>query len=241
VTAAGASEYDPAMSSPFQLTREFLLDESIRGRIKQLDPDLKLIPIETHREAIHELLEERAVKDGVWVFGYGSLIWNPLINYQERRIAKIHGYHRRFCLWTKLGRGSPECPGLLLGLDRGGACRGVAYRIAEGEMANELEMLWRREMVTNAYDPRWVKAVTREGPVKAIAFLVNRNYPRYAGAVPEDEMARAIATAAGTVGDCASYLFNTVTHLEQLGIRDPRLERLRDRVVAIRRDNGGTT
>ena len=141
----------------------------------------------------------------------------------------MRGYHRRFCLWTRLGRGTPENPGLTLGLDRGGSCRGVVYRIAEEAMQSELNLIWRREMFTNAYDPQWVKVVTKEGAVDAIAFVINRDYPRYAR-VEEDRVVDTIATAKGRMGECSTYLFNTVDHLQQLGIRDPVLERLRDRV-----------
>jgi glutathione-specific gamma-glutamylcyclotransferase len=94
----------------------------------------------------------------VWLFAYGSLIWNPAFVYVEKCIARVHGFHRRFCLRTKIGRGSPSHPGYVLGLDRGGSCRGVVFRIAEQNVASELEVVWRREMVTGAYVPTWVRA-----------------------------------------------------------------------------------
>lgn len=219
---------------PLGLTRELLFDSDFREQLKKVDPEIELIPVEQHRAAIAALLAERQLKDGVWLFAYGSLIWNPLITFVERRIGKIHGYHRSFCLWTRLGRGSPECPGLTLGLDRGGACRGVVYRIAEEIAADELELVWRREMLTNAYDPQWVKVVTEAGPVEAIAFLINRAHPRYAADVSEEQIVRTVATAKGAIGECASYLFSTVEHLEQLGIRDRTLARIKDKVAKAR-------
>jgi cation transport protein ChaC len=237
VTESGGIAYDRAMpppNAPLKLTREYLLDETLREQIKQFDPELELMPAESQRASIMSLLEERATRDGVWVFAYGSLMWNPLFHFVERGVGQVHGHHRRYCLWARLGRGTPERPGLMLGLDRGGSCRGVVYRIAEAEAMAELGLIWRREMLTNAYDPQWVKVVTLDGVVDAIAFLINRDFPRYIPSLSEDEIVAAIATARGRLGECATYLFNTVEHLEELGIRDRMLERLRDKVRARR-------
>lgn len=214
---------------PLALTREYLLDDVARDRLGALDPDIDMIPAEARAASIAGLLAQRADPDGVWIFAYGSLIWNPLFEFVGRRVGKVHGYHRRFCLWTRLGRGTPENPGLTLGLDRGGSCRGVVYRVAEEAIETELDLIWRREMFTNAYDPQWVKVVTKEAPVDAVAFIINRDCPRYAR-IDEDRIVETIATAKGQIGACASYLFNTVEHLQRLGIRDPGLERIRERV-----------
>jgi glutathione-specific gamma-glutamylcyclotransferase len=157
-----------------------------------------------------------------------------MIHFVDKRVAAVHGYHRRFCLWTHLGRGSAAAPGLILGLDRGGACRGLAFRIAAPIAQAELELLWRREMVTGSYCPRWVRIVTKEGGRGwAITFLINRTHPRYAGLVPEDRIVESIARARGALGPCAGYLFDTADHLAALGIRDERLFRLRDRVAQV--------
>jgi cation transport protein ChaC len=162
----------------------------------------------------------------VWVFGYGSLIWNPCFHFVERRVVTVPGWHRRFCLWTSIGRGTPDRPGLMLGLEPGGSCRGVAFRIAEAEVESELDIVWRREMVTAAYRPTWVSARGEGGSVRAIAFTINRDHPRYAGRLDEARIVEALATAAGPVGACCDYLFNTVAHLEELGVRDRRLRAL---------------
>ncbi len=217
---------------PFELTREAVLGDSIRALMQAADPALTLLTPEEHRASIEGLLRQRPQGGDVWLFAYGSLIWNPLIHFIEKRVGTARGYHRCFCLWSHTGRGTPAKPGLTLGLERGGCCRGVAFRIAEAQAATELELIWRREMLTGAYAPRWLKLETAAGPLHAIAFLINRRHTRYAGRLPEDRIIAAIAEARGPLGACATYLFNTVAHLEELGIGDQRLKRLRDRVAA---------
>ena len=152
----------------------------------------------------------------VWVFGYGSLMWNPAFNYAERRPCLIRGWHRSFCLWTPVGRGSPENPGLVLALDRGGSCCGIAYRVAARDRETELPLLWQREMVGDGYDPRWVTLRCREGHVRAITWVINRQGDRYTGKLPMETLARTLATAEGRLGSSRDYLENTVTHLDEL-------------------------
>ncbi len=216
---------------PFQLTREAVLGDRIRALVQAADPELRLLTPEEHRVSIAGLLQNRPDAGDVWLFAYGSLIWNPLIHFVEKRVGTVKGYHRCFCLWSRTGRGTAAKPGLTLGLERGGSCRGVAYRIEEGQAAHELEIVWRREMLTGAYAPRWLKLETAQGPLHAIAFLINRAHTRYAGRLPEEKIVAAIAEAHGPLGPCATYLFNTVAHLDELGIGDERLRRLRDQVA----------
>jgi cation transport protein ChaC len=166
----------------------------------------------------------------VWLFGYGSLIWNPAFHFAEERKGRIHGWHRRFCLWTPLGRGSPEHPGLVLGLERGGACTGMAFRLDDDQVACELDIIWRREMLSGAYRPRWVRVATAAGPVDAITFTIDPANPRYAGRLAEDEIVRVVATAVGRLGPCTDYLFKTTKALAELGLEDRTLMRLRRRV-----------
>ena len=218
---------------PLQLTREAILGDGIRALLKQMDPELTLLSPEEHRASLARLFEERPEPGDVWLFAYGSLMWNPLIHFVEKRVGVVRGYHRYFCLWSRTGRGTVAKPGLTLALERGGCCRGVVYRIAQAQAAEELEVIWRREMLTGAYAPRWLKVETAAGPLNAIGFLVNRAHTRYAGRLPEEKIIAAIAEAHGPLGACATYLFNTVAHLEELGIRDRQLTRLRDRVAAL--------
>ena len=169
---------------------------------------------------------------GVWLFGYGSLIWNPAFHFSDRLTGRIYGYHRRFCLWTHLGRGCPERPGLVLGLERGGSCQGVAFHIAPHAVEEELMIVWQREMLSGAYLPRWVEVHSARGRLPAIAFVINPAHERYASSLADEEVALAIATASGFLGACADYLVNTVDHLAALGIHDRPLERLRQQVLA---------
>ena len=172
------------------------------------------------------MLADHPVGADLAIFAYGSLIWNPAFHFAGRQLAHIHGYHRRFCLWTSLGRGTPANPGLMLGLDMGGSCRGVLYTIAAADIASELEIVWRREMVTGAYRPAWVMARSAVGLRPAIAFLINHRHERYAGRLDDAAIVRSIATACGPLGACAEYLFNTTAHLDELGIIDRSLRRL---------------
>jgi cation transport protein ChaC len=225
----------------FELTREAILDGAIRRRVAAADPSLRLVSDEENRASIAAMLAARPDGGGdLWLFAYGSLIWNPTIHFVERRVATVRGWHRRFCLWTRLGRGTEACPGLTLALERGGLCRGVAFRIAADAAETELEVVWRREMLTGAYRARWVRMTTAEGPGWAIAFVINRGHEHYAGLLPESRVVETIAAARGPLGACATYLFNTVAHLEALGVHDHRLVRLRRDVLRLQQLAGGT-
>lgn len=172
------------------------------------------------------LLDQIGVGDDVWVFGYGSLMWNPAFHFDESRIGTIYGFHRRFCLWTTMGRGSPDNPGLMLALDRGGSCQGMTLRIRSDAIDSETDILWRREMVRGAYTPRWVRVHTNDGVVRAITFTINHGHDSYAGVQPEDRVVDCIATASGQLGACAEYLANTVSHMRGLGIQDRNMTKL---------------
>lgn len=170
-------------------------------------------------------------REPVWVFAYGSLIWKRGFPIAERRVGTLHGYHRQFCLLIQRFRGSPDAPGLMLGLERGGMCRGVVYRLGDHERDDALRTIWAREILTAAYVPHWADVRTAEGPVRAIAFVINRSHERYTGRLGDEAVAEALAHARGHVGSCAEYLLETVTHLEELGIRDRRLWRLQAMVA----------
>lgn len=166
----------------------------------------------------------------VWVFGYGSLIWNPLFHFAERRVARAFGVHRGFYLWSQVNRGTPETPGLVLAIDRGGQCGGIAYRLDERTADEDLRLLWRREMVLGAYRPRWFDVRTAEGSVRAIAFVVDRTHPAYSGRLDDDRIVSVALRASGHYGACADYLIETATALASHGISDRYLDRLARRL-----------
>jgi cation transport protein ChaC len=214
------------------LTRDSIRSGAVRRLIAELDVELRVLSDDELSASLAATLAGVDLSAGVWLFGYGSLIWNPAFHFTGRRVGRIYGYHRRFCLWTHLGRGRPERPGLVLGLERGGSCQGVAYRIAPEAAHEELMIVWRREMLSGAYLPRWVEVHSTAGRLPAIAFVINHAHERYARFLSEAEVADTIATAEGFLGACADYLVNTVDHLAELGIHDRPLERLRQQVLA---------
>jgi len=168
----------------------------------------------------------------VWVFGYGSLMWNPAFHYIERRAGLVRGYHRSFCLRTELGGGEPGKPGLMLALDRGGSCHGVAFKIADDAVEEELDIVWKREMLAGAYRPRWLRVSSPDGDCHAVTFVINRDFRHYAGGLPECETVRYLATAGGRLGTCREYLENTVQQLDMLGVRDGTMHALLRKVRA---------
>jgi glutathione-specific gamma-glutamylcyclotransferase len=173
--------------------------------------------------------ELAALREGaapVWLFAYGSLMWNPGFAAAERRPARLHGYHRRFCLYSRDYRGTPERPGLVLGLDRGGSCHGIAYRLPPNGTSEVFDRIWAREMTGRVYRMRRVTVRTADGPVAAHACIVRRESPDYAGRLPPEQAAELLAHAVGGRGSGRDYLANTLRHLEDLGIEDRLLHRI---------------
>ena len=170
----------------------------------------------------------------LWVFAYGSLIWNPDFDFVEQRIARARGWRRIFCLgWDYRFRGNREKPGLMLALDRGGSCTGVVFRLPADALKPNLDRLIRREMsmVPTAFPPRWISVGTADGPLRALTFAMNRTSGRYVSGLSDGEVADVLATAQGFRGSMAEYLFSTVAKLEELGIHDRHLWRLQELVA----------
>ena len=185
--------------------------------------------------SLAQTLSRRPAHAGWWVFAYGSLLWNPLFPFSEARPALLRGFHRRFCLWSLGSRGSMECPGLVLGLDRGGACHGVVYRLPARCASAELALLWRREMVVGSYRPRWVRVQASGRAITALAFIVDRSHPQYAGRLSLARQSKALCTASGVFGSSADYLERARVSLVTHGIVDPYLEDLASAVARQRR------
>jgi glutathione-specific gamma-glutamylcyclotransferase len=164
----------------------------------------------------------------LWVFGYGSLIWKPEFDFDRRVPARVFGYHRKLCLRSIKYRGTPEQPGVVAGLDRGGSCAGVAYRLPAAVAHRQLPTLWEREMFMGSYAGRWLQAqrLDGRGTVRALAFVVVRSGCNYCGGMRETDLLHVLATAHGIYGSSLDYLQRTVRALHADGLRDPHLERL---------------
>jgi cation transport protein ChaC len=167
----------------------------------------------------------------LWVFGYGSLIWDPGFPVAERRIARLDGWHRSFCMRSIHHRGTVENPGLVLALDRAehASCTGVVFRVASGQEAATLAVLRERELVSSAYLEMTLPVTTAEGPLDALAYVIDPDHVQYCHLDPE-EQARIIAVARGGRGANRDYLWSTTAHLAELGIADPDLDWLATRV-----------
>jgi cation transport protein ChaC len=163
-----------------------------------------------------------------WVFGYGSLIWRPDLTFDRRLTARVHGYHRRMCLWSRINRGTPDCPGLVAGLDRGGSCAGVVLRVPAAAVREEFARLWEREMFLGSYAPRWLDCRLVDGTrERALAFVVRHDAPNYAGRLTENEILEVFRRGScGRFGTSLDYVVNTVRSLHEHGLSDPHLERL---------------
>ena len=182
-----------------------------------------------------ELAALRDSGEPVWVFAYGSLLWDNELRDVRAEEALLRGYHRSFCLYSYDYRGTPANPGLTLGLDRGGSCRGAALRLS----ADALDEIWQREMSGRpVYAARALRVQTAMGACQTLAFTALRPCPDYAGRLPPDEAARIILAAAGRRGTCREYFENTLRHLERLGLVDRPLRRLAERVRKLAEDDG---
>ncbi len=219
------------------LTREDLSSE----RIDQLAADARkagyhfFLTGEQRSASLEKALLRYQPGEEAWVFAYGSLMWNPAIEFAETSPGRVEGWRRSFCFWTPYGRGSPELPGLMLGLEAGGCCEGIAYRLAPDQVRSELEILWNREMLSGVYQAKWVPTRLRDGRiVTAVTFVVETAHCQYCGDLSMERTAHHIAFAEGRRGACRDYLTSTVEHARLLGIHDPYIEELTARVAALR-------
>lgn len=179
------------------------------------------------------LSEAEFPDDDLWVFGYGSLIWNPGFEFLEQKPARLIGEHRSLCIYSMAHRGTPEKPGLVLGLDRGGACRGVVFRVARSRRAETIIYLRGREQVTGVYREVmrsvWIEGDARQR-ISALAYVADRSHDQYAGRLSFDEQLRLVRQGHGNYGSNDEYVIATVTALEAQGIRDVPLHRLAARL-----------
>ncbi|MGE8590049.1 MAG: gamma-glutamylcyclotransferase [Alcaligenes sp.] len=160
----------------------------------------------------------------LWVYGYGSLIWRPDFEFVEQRQALLRGYHRALCLWSRINRGTPEQPGLVFGLDVGGSCRGMAFRIPGRDVPKVFDALWQREMPSGAYIPRWLRCRTTQGDIRALVFTMNRKTDAYVPRMPDEQLMQVVHSAQGINGPCIEYVMETASALRRSKILDKRLQ-----------------
>ncbi|WP_158808866.1 gamma-glutamylcyclotransferase [Beijerinckia sp. L45] len=173
------------------------------------------------------------MENDLWVFGYGSLMWRPGFDYEEKQIAVVRGYHRALCVYSHVHRGTPERPGLVLGLDRGGSCKGIAFRVAESKAAETIAYLRAREQVTMVYREIVLKASTADGRiVKAVSYAVDRSHLQYAGMLELPDLERFVGQGIGVSGANPDYVRSTYEHMAGLGIADATLKALTQRFSA---------
>ena len=211
-----------------ELRREHLTPENVERFESYLRTQgIELRSPEERAASLRRILARVGAGEDVWLFGYGSLMWNPACEVAESRPARIHGFHRRFCLWNTFGRGTPEKPGLMLALEPGGSCGGIALRIAAEKLESELAAVWAREMTTSSYAARWVRVRSAGATAfDAVTFVVNPASARYAGRLSHEETVRLLAQGAGPFGTSRGYLEGVVRELEQRGLRDRAMRAL---------------
>ena len=207
------------------LNRQALESKLLQQLLAHPELDFKIWSDEELLRSIEATLQEQ-IHDELWIFAYGSLIWNPLFDYLDRRLAVVEGWQRQFCLLAPVGRGTIDNPGLVLGLKPGNCCQGIAYRLPIDEnLKSELLLLWRREMVVGSYIPRWITGTIDNREIELLAFTVNPEHSVYVNP-SKAEIVESLATAKGVLGSSAEYLSYTVGGLLAEGIKDVKLTEL---------------
>ena len=162
----------------------------------------------------------------LWLFGYGSLIWNPEVVHEEVRPARVWGWRRTLRMWSRINRGTEQAPGLVFALMSGGSCSGIALRVPQHCAERELRQLWRREMPRAVYDPRWLRTRTPHGVVQALAFTLHPDSPSYTGELDDQQLIEILRNCRGRYGTTLEYVARTARALRAIGIRDAEIERI---------------
>ena len=212
------------------LTRDFLLKADCKTAFGAIDESL-LWTCEQRAASLASTLACRPDNSPVWIFGYGSLMWNPVFESEEVASGTLQGWHRAFCLRLTAGRGTRHQPGRMLALKEGGKTRGLAFRLPEEQLHEELELLWKREMITGCYLPTWCDLQLEDGrTVTALVFIMDPRHPLYEADSCSQTIAPLIASASGPLGTNAQYLFSLAQALAKRGMDDECLADLAQRV-----------
>jgi cation transport protein ChaC len=203
--------------------------------------DAQFLSEEEREKSRAETMAQHVAGADLWVFGYGSLMWNPAIQVDESLPARVEGFSRSFCMRLMFGRAMPDNQGLMLCLVPGGSCAGIAHRIAPDHVESESRILWMREMLSGAYVPMWVDIDLGARHVRGVTFVMNTAHPRYLPGLSHDEKAARIAKAEGHLGTNRDYLFRTVAALTSAGFNDHYLDEIHARVRALVETQTGST
>ena len=221
----------PPEKSRLRLTPEAFAALDERARLAGQPANWRLSD-QVLEDSRRELLGNHAIAGDLWVYSYGSLMWDPGFRFAEVRLADLDGYQRRFTMKFELGRGTRERPALMLALESQiGCCRGLAFRIPADSVGTESAIVWRREMIRGGYCPAIVPMTTPQGQITALAFASNPAHPNYVGELPLGETAAIIASGTGVLGTNREYLEQLVAQLDALGIEDPYIAQLYRHVV----------
>lgn len=219
------------------LTRDFLMKADCKTAFGAIEESL-LWSAEQRVASLAATLSCRPDDGPVWIFGYGSLMWNPALEFVESATGTLPGWHRAFCLRLTAGRGSACQPGRMLALKEGGRTTGVAYRLPDATLQEELTLLWKREMITGCYMPSWCKLKLDDGrTVNALVFIMDPRHPLYEADTRTQVIAPLIAAASGPLGTNAQYLFSLDQELTRLGMKDDCLNELVVKVKALLEGN----
>jgi len=210
------------------LTREALISGDIERLLHNGHDGLRIMSDDQRAELVRQTLDKLGESDDLWIFAYGSLIWNPALDFEEQRRCTLQGYQKKFCFWTTISRGSVEQPGLMLGLVEGGQCNGVAYRIDLSKAATELDLLFRREMALFVYKPTWAEAHCEETNTSfvTLTFVADPAGDRFVDSLTQAETVRTIAQAQGPLGKNCDYLFQLSEKLHELEFDEAELDEL---------------
>jgi len=215
------------------LTRELIGSDAYLTHFDGLPREI-LWSRERIEQSLTETMRARPPSSDVWIFGYGSLIWNPLLHFDGRQWASLRGWHRSFCLRMIAGRGSAQTPGRMLALEPGGATSGVAFRLAELTIEEELRLVWAREMPTGVYHPIWSAITLADGQAAmAITFVADPTHPLHEKDTRVSTVAPLIATASGSLGSNADYVFRLRSALTANGVTDAYVDSLADEVARL--------
>ena len=207
-----------------KLTKENISKGQLGDKIKSISGSDKVLTTKELLNARRNIIPDKGIGEDIYIFAYGSLLWNPTVDYEEECLAKIYGFHRSFCMKTNLGRGSFKKPGLMLGLDRGGSCRGSALKLKKSGAIKNIDILFRREMVTGAYKPKLLKTILEDGrKVMSLAFTVDKKHKNYFQNKAIRTKATMISNAHGFLGTCEEYFSNTLQSLSELNIVDSEM------------------